>query len=181
MTWVMYDAVDIDEIPHAAHAVAGYVGGKWKTYPELRERFPHSHVLSIAVNAGEDAHCLDVERGDATPAQAPAWVHRQFARGVHLPVIYASLSSWPEIIRELGAHGIRRHQIRAWVAHYTGHHHICRPDICGVAAKPLGQSRPGHQGLVYADGTQWTSSALGRNLDESLLHAWFFPPLHHAR
>jgi hypothetical protein len=56
-------------IPKTAEAVAGYVGGHWPTYNQLVKDFPHAHKLSIAVFASEDADCLDIEKGDATPDQ----------------------------------------------------------------------------------------------------------------
>lgn len=166
MTWIMYDAIDVDAIPEHAHCVAGYVGGHWPTYTELRRKFPHSHVLSIAVNAEEDAHCLDVERGDAREDQAAAWVRRQHGRGVRKPAIYASVSAMSGIVSTLHAGGINRQTVRLWSAHYTGHPHVCSPHSCGFL----------YEGTTV-DGTQWTDKAHGRDLDESLLHEWFFPPL----
>jgi hypothetical protein len=150
--FVMYDSVTVDEIPVSAPAVAGYVGGSWPTFHELVPRFPHAHRLSIAVNSGEDADCLDIEKGDATPAEAPAWFHRQRARGVYRPCFYASLSVMPEVIAALANAGIQRHEYRLWVAHYTYVPHI----------------EPGY------DACQWTDRALGRNLDESLCVDDFF-------
>lgn len=157
---VMYDSVNPAEIPADARAVAGYVGGNWPTFHELAGRWPHAHRLSIAVNASEDGDCLDVENGDATPADAPGWFHRQKARGVAFPCFYGSVSVLPQIEAILAAaHGIDRGQYRVWSAHYTG-----QPHICGAGC---GLRRP-------ADGTQWTDKALGRDLDESLLRDDFF-------
>lgn len=153
MSLVMYDSVDVGQIPVDAQAAAGYVGGHWPTYAELCRRLPHAHVLSIAVTAEEDADCLDVETGDATPQQAPAWVRRQLHRGVWRPALYANLSTMPAVVHELAQAGLNRDQVRLWVAHYTGEPHI-----------PTGY-----------DACQWTDRALGRNLDESLLADAFFP------
>lgn len=167
MTWIMYDSVDISQIPEHAHAVAGYVGGRFPTYSKLRLKFPHSHVLSIAVNSHQDAHCLDVEPGDATNEVAAAWVKRQIHRGVYKPVIYTSVSNAEHLLTSLRLGGVHRDDIRLWTAHYTHHPHVCRAEVCGFLH---------HSTLV--DGTQWTDKAHSRNLDESLLHHWFFPPLH---
>lgn len=157
--YVMYDSTEVATIPGSAPAVAGYVGGHWPTFSELVGRWPHAHRLSIAVNAGEDAECLDVENGDATPAEAPAWVRRQLERGVHKPVVYGSVSVIPQIEAALHAAGIDRSEYRVWAAHYT-----YVPHICGS-----------HCGLTHAaDATQWTDRALGRNLDESLCADSFF-------
>lgn len=150
----MYDSVDVAEIPADAPAVAGYVGGHWPTYPSLHGRFPHARRLSIAVNAAEDADCLDVEPGDATPGEVVAWVKRQRDRGVRRPVIYASRDTMPAIIAELDRTGAKRKSYRLWSAHYSVGAHICSRATCGAG--------------FTADATQWTDHALGRNLDESV-------------
>lgn len=158
----MFDSVSVDQIPVDAEAVAGYVAGSWPTFNTLVQRFPHAHRLSIAVNAGEDADCLDCEPGDAVPGDVPGWVSRQHQRGLDRPVVYASASSVQEIINLLSAHGIFRDRYLIWSAHYTMSTHICAPDVCGYPA---------------ADATQFSDRALGRNLDESLCAAYFFGPL----
>jgi peptidoglycan hydrolase-like protein with peptidoglycan-binding domain len=158
----MYDSVNITQIPAGAQAVAGYVDGRFANLAELRDKFPAAHVLSIAVNAAHDADCLDIEQGDATPAQAAAWFLRQKARGITRPCLYASAFVMDtEVIPALKAAGIGAGEIRLWSAHYTGTAHICGPSTC----RELG---------VSADGTQWTDKAMGRNLDQSLLAAGFF-------
>ena len=157
-TRVMYDSVDPSQIPSDATAVAGYVNGHWPTFSQLT-RF-HANRLSIAVNASADAACLDVETGDATPAQAPEWVRRQIARGEKRPVVYANRSTMPAVLEELHRAGIQRSAVRLWTAHY-GFLHLCSSQACGAGFE--------------ADATQWTQTALGRNLDESILNATFFP------
>ncbi len=145
--FAMFDSVDLSQVPQSAQAVAGYVGGKWPTYGEAVKRFPNAKHLSIAINATEDAECLDVETGDATPAEAPAWVHRQQSRGVRRPVLYANFSTMPQVVGALKGAGINPLlDVRLWVAHYTYVPHI-----------PLGY-----------DACQWTDRAMGRNLDQSL-------------
>jgi hypothetical protein len=152
----MFDSVTLSEIPSTAQAVAGYVGGHFPTWSNVVADFPHAKHLSIAVNAEEDADCLDVENGDAVPNEAPAWFKRQVARGVQRPCFYADASTMPSVMAALLSAGIKRPQYRAWVAHYTHVEHL----------------EPG------ADATQWTDKALGRNLDQSLCSAAFFadPP-----
>jgi peptidoglycan hydrolase-like protein with peptidoglycan-binding domain len=54
-----------------------------------------------------------------------------------------------------------RGAVRLWTAHYGLGAHICGPSSCGALS-------------IDADGTQWTSSALGRTLDQSLLTDSFF-------
>lgn len=161
----MFDSVTVDQIPANAEAVAGYVDGNWQTYRELLVKFPNARKVSIAVSASSDADCLDIENGDATIAQAPEWVKRQWARGVKRPKLYTSVSNWPALHDALHAAGIHRRPFgksyRRWAAHYTGTAHRC------------GRSH-GMPGLLRAGATQWTDKALGRNLDESACTRGFF-------
>jgi|ERR1022692_123801 hypothetical protein len=152
--YVMFDSTTPDAIPRSAPAVAGYTSGFWPDYLEDVKRWPHAHHLSIAVNAGEDAMCLDVEKGDATAAEAPGWYRRQRERGLAKPYLYASLSPWGELRQILESAGIPREGYFAWAADYTYVPHI-----------PTG-----------FDACQWTDRALGRNLDESLCSDTFFRP-----
>jgi hypothetical protein len=157
----MYDAVDIGQIPSNPAAVAGYVDGAWQTAHALAARFPHARLLTIAVFAADDADCLDIETGDATPAQAAAWYARQKTRGVQRPCLYASVELMQaQVIPVLKAAGISRGDVRLWAAHYSGRH-ICGPASCGE----LG---------IDADGCQFTDAAFGRNLDQSMLLPDFF-------
>lgn len=158
---IMYDAVDLTQIPPNAPAVAGYVNGKWPTFKEIPTRFPHAKHLSIAVSADADADCLDVEKFDAVPAQAPAWVRRQKARGVNKPAVYCSVSDAKTVLDVLEASGIKRSEVRLWTAHYTSTPHRC--------SKACGFGMP-----TTADATQYTDRFHGKNLDASLLSETFF-------
>lgn len=161
MTIIQFDAVDITQIPAGPQAVAGYVDGAWPTAAVLAARFPHAHLLTIAVDPASDADCLDIETGDATPASAAAWYARQKARGVQRPCLYASVSVMQtQVVPALKAAGIGRDEVRLWTAHYAGLH-VCAHDTCGELGFP-------------ADGTQWTDRAFGRSLDQSLLDESFF-------
>ena len=160
--FVMYDSITVADIPATAVAVAGYMNGRWPTYPVLGETHPHAKRLSIAVSAIVDADCLDVEKWDATPEQAPAWVKRQQLRGVKRPVVYTSLSEAKTVLKVLKEHGIERNQIRLWTAHYTDRPHRCSP-LCRFGF------------WARADATQYTDKALGRNLDASLCAPRFLP------
>jgi hypothetical protein len=148
----MYDSIEVATVPSGATAVAGYVGGKWPTYDALVKAFPTAQHVSIAIAASEDADCLDIENGDATPDEAPAWVRRQQARGVKRPKLYASVSVWPEIEFFLKRAGIKRSEYVKWGAHYTGVPRL-ESDF---------------------DAIQYTDAALGRNLDASLCAPSFF-------
>ena len=161
MTFTMFDSVTVSEIPKGATAVAGYVNGRYQTYPSLVSGFPNAHKLSIAVSSRFDADCLDVELGDATNAVAPGWVKRQLDRGVKKPVVYTSVSNAFKLLDTLAQAGIKREDIRLWTAHYTFVPHLCTAH-CGFGM-------PG-----VADATQYHDHALGRNLDASLVQDDFF-------
>jgi hypothetical protein len=158
---VMFDDVSLELIPGKAPAVAGYVNGNYETWPEVVDQFPDAHKLSIAVNAGGHARCLDIETGDAVPAQAPDWVRGMLERHPDLyPVLYGSISLMPEILTVMLDSGFKRNEFLLWSAHYTFHPHICGPKSCGYATE--------------CDATQWTDLSMGRSLDESRLKPHFF-------
>jgi hypothetical protein len=144
--------VTVSQIPADAEAVAGYTSGLFPTWSLLVQAFPNAKRLSIAVNAEQDADCLDIENGDARPDQAAAWHARQRARGVLRPCLYADTSTMPAVVSALTAAGIGRNSYRLWTAHFTDVPHI----------------------EAGSDATQWTDHALGRNLDSSLCVPSFF-------
>lgn len=158
-TLFMFDDITISLIPSSAAAVAGYVDGNWPTYSSLKAKFPNAHLLSIAVRASDNATCLDVETGDATNAQAVGWVKAQHARGLARPVVYTNAGNAQSLINTLAANGVARSTYLLWTAHYTGTSHLCAKTGCGYP---------------NADGTQFTSKALGKSLDESLVSDAFF-------
>lgn len=45
---IMFDAVDIGQIPGDVPIVAGYVNGNYVTFNQLSARFPNARHLSIA-------------------------------------------------------------------------------------------------------------------------------------
>ena len=65
------------------------------------------------------------------------------------------------IMQVLSQAKIGRGQVRLWSAHYGAGEHICGPASCKSIS-------------FEVDGTQWTSSALSRDLDQSLLQGNFF-------
>jgi hypothetical protein len=163
----MYDTALNDQFPAGAAAYAAYVDGgvgDQPNYPYIVRTFPKAEHLSIALFAGDNADALDVEPGASAPSDIPGWHSRQVARGVQRPVIYASASTMNDaVLPVLSQAGIVRAQARLWSAHYGLGEHVCGPRSCGALS-------------IDADGTQWTSSALGLVLDQSLLAQDFFAP-----
>ena len=157
----MFDSITPSVLPTGgSYAYAGYVDGLWPTYAEVKSRFPGHDVLSIAVFASGNAQALDIENGGATIAEAPGWVEKQIALGVYRPALYIEASNMKALEQAMAANHIARASYRLWVAHYIGAH-VCGPHSCGY-------------GLSQADGTQWTKSAMGLNLDRSMLLPDFF-------
>jgi len=161
----MYDSAQNDQFPPGAQAYAAYVDGSIGDQPNyafIVSAFPGAYHLSIALFARNDADALDVEPGASAPSDVPGWYTRQVQRGIQRPCVYASVSTMAaSILPTLDQAGIDRSQVRLWSAHYGLGEHICGPDSCGMVP-------------IEMDGTQWTSSALGRNVDQSQLLDNFF-------
>jgi hypothetical protein len=165
----LFDSIENSQFPPGAAAYAAYVDGRLGDQPNydwVVRAFPKAHHLSIALSADHDADALDVESGAASPSDIHGWRERQVRRGVARPVIYANAYTMQtSVLAVLSSAGIPRASVRLWTAHYSGQAHICGPRTCEALSIP-------------ADGTQWTSSAMGRVLDQSLLLDDFFgtPP-----
>ena len=99
MSRIMYDAVSWENIPDNAEMVAGYIDGpasQWSA--EAWARFPHAVKVRITVNpADNEGDVLDVEQGDANPADAPGWIRRRHAAGAPFVTIYCNRSTLPAV------------------------------------------------------------------------------------
>lgn len=127
--FTMYDAVTVANLPAGAAAYAGYVNGLYANIPAIEARFRHRlrrpKIATITIRAQElRAEFLDVENGDATPEQAPGWVLAKLKRGDRRPGLYANRSTMPRLWALLAGAGIRRDQVRLWVADWTEEPHI---------------------------------------------------------
>ena len=161
----MFDTALNDQFPSGAAAYAAYADrglGNQPNYAYIVSAFPTAQHLSIALFAANNADVLDVEAGASAPSEIPGWYARQVQRGITRPVIYASASTMNgTILPVLSQAGISRARTRLWTAHYGLGEHVCGPDSCGATS-------------IDVDGTQWTPSALGLVLDQSLLVGDFF-------
>jgi hypothetical protein len=161
----MYDTALNGQFPAGAAAYAAYVDGSVGNQPNydwVVAAFPKAEHLSIALLAGSNADALDVESGAASASDVPGWHARQVARGIARPVVYASAYTMEaQVLPVLDRSGIERPSVRLWSAHYGAGEHVCGPSSCRMTP-------------VAMDGTQWTSSAMGRVLDQSLLLGNFF-------
>jgi hypothetical protein len=115
----MFDSVTPSNIPVNAHAVAGYVNGRYAWSAAEFDLFSDAilvrHISVQAVPAGDT---LDVETGDATPAQAPGWVAERRSHGVANPWVYCSLAVWAAVIGEFRTQNIPEPEY--WIAAYPG-------------------------------------------------------------
>jgi hypothetical protein len=155
---VMFDDTSVDLIPRSARAVAGYVNGMYRTVPELRRLFKRRRIVTICVFGLDAAHFLDIESGNASIGDAPAWWKHNKDRGAR--GFYIAESEAERLVDYLKAHGIHRHEYILWTAHHWGPRHICGRKSCGCS--------------VEADGTQWTDRSNNRSLDESKLKPSFW-------
>jgi hypothetical protein len=157
----MFDDINVDLLPAGADAYAGYVDGLFNNFEQIQAKFPRAHLVKIAVFASDNADALDVETGDATIPEVYAWLTRQISRTVYRPIIYISGGLVDRLMVVMNANGFKRSQYRLWSAHYGLGRHICGPTACHVTE-------------TACDGTQFTDSALGKSLDESVLLGNFF-------
>lgn len=149
MTYTMFDAVSYEHIPNDASIVAGYVNGIWPTYPDIVARFPHAHHVSIAVTAEVVADVLDVEKGDATPADVPLWV-KEMRNLRRKPIVYMNHSTLPAVQAECEKATLAEPFF--FVADWTNKPHLV----------------PGSIGTQWADGTV-QYPGLARYTDTSLI------------
>ena len=120
---LMYDGINslaagiARQFPQAAK-VAGYADGTYAWSQAEWDLFPHADHVTIAVRASfNGGDVLDVENGDATPAQAAGWIRMRHAAGLFRPTVYCSLSVVPDVRRETGSL-ILGADYDIWVAHY---------------------------------------------------------------
>lgn len=115
----MYDSTDASAIPSTAEMVAGYVDGAYKWSDADWARHPNATRVRIATQPEtDDGDGCDVERGDLTPAQAPAFILRRQAAGVVQPFVYCAASN-VDVVRSL-CEGLL---YWLWVADWTGEPH----------------------------------------------------------
>jgi hypothetical protein len=118
MTRTMYDGITAADLPADATMVAGYVDGLYANMPALAARFPSASRIGIAVFAHtDDGIVLDVETGDATPAQAPGWVVMRRSHGLD-PTVYCNTDTWPAVRQAFAAAGVP--EPHYWIAQYDG-------------------------------------------------------------
>lgn len=151
----MYDSVDLSVIPKEPHAVAAYINGRYANYEDAKRLFPNARILTISVTGLDTvADAYDIEAGDYSTADVSTLYKVANEHGVWRPCFYASLdTNMPGVKSELNKVVKTRDDVRLWVAYYNE-----QSDL------PSGY-----------DAHQFTETALGRNLDESICASNFFP------
>lgn len=149
----MQDGVNIWGVQPGYPAYGAYYNGTYANVSGMRARFPGAYIVSITPDGLNGAMCIDIEPGDAIPADAPGFWHNSNHGGAVKPWFYASAGSVRAVIDNLSAAGIPRSAYFIWSAHYIGNH-ICGPGTCGYP---------------QADGTQYATT---QNYDISVLPAY---------
>jgi hypothetical protein len=140
----MRDSIDPFAIPLTnLAAVAGYGDGTFMWSSAGWARFPPSVVrLSIVVSAADQGDILDVEIGDASPADCPGWADRFDRPNRRLPTIYSNLNTIGAVRGAMGS----------------------RPFDWWAATLDGNQNVPGAVAVQYAD-----ANITGGNFDESVI------------
>jgi hypothetical protein len=159
--FVQYDDVTVSLIPGGAQAVLGYTDGEYDNRDSMRAAFPKALQTFLTVTGLDfSADGVDSEVGDASNAAVIGFCHAKLAQGKK-PVVYTFLSNMRAMLDAIYAAGIPREKLIILSAHVTEQPHICGPQ-CGFELRET------------VDATQWTFTALGRSLDESLCAPSYF-------
>lgn len=120
MSRLLYDSDNPDSIPDGVWA-AGYCDGYAAPAWNARgwSRFPGAKRIAV-FGQTNDGDVLDVERGDATPSEAPQWVRWRRAAGVAMPWVYCNRSNRGLVESALSLAGIPSSQVALWVATLDG-------------------------------------------------------------
>jgi hypothetical protein len=121
----IYDSVTPSALPSSSQAVAVYADGNYAAAPsQVGQR---GLVLWIDTNGSDTrADVLDVEPGDATPAQAAMWVAQKLdASPNSVAIVYTMRSDWGAVQAAVNAlpWWMPSHT-RYWIADPTGVPHI---------------------------------------------------------
>lgn len=112
------DAHAIAALPFPISLVAGYDDGLYAWSSEDWALFPNSVHVHIAVfSTTNSGHVLDVETGDATPAESVDWVLMRRAAGAD-PSVYCNTSTWAAVRAAFAARGVA--EPHYWLAQYDG-------------------------------------------------------------
>lgn len=113
----VYDSTTPSALPSDT-TDAVYANGSFFARPS---EVPSHSRLWITVNTSDpNANVLDVEPGDATPAQAGQWVVAHDKVSSQPAVVYQSLGNWSAVKAEVP----RGYPVQYWIADPTGSPHL---------------------------------------------------------
>jgi hypothetical protein len=118
---LMVDSATPEKIPHGPYrAAAVYVNGRYAWPQSQIARFADVIRISVLPDPSWAAHArvLDVERFDATPADAVAFIRERRRLGFDDATIYCSKAVVAAV--QVACHGLR---FRLWIADWDGHVH----------------------------------------------------------
>ncbi len=121
--YLIYDSTTPTAIP-AHHEVATYADGNFAV---PASQVAGRNVMWIDTNATDPrANALDIEPGDATPAQAATWVSQKLTADPHATaVLYTMRSDWGAVQASVATLPTwMQHQVRWWIADPTGVPHL---------------------------------------------------------
>lgn len=149
----LYDGINADAAGIArdfpdAQLIAGYLTGTYAWTAAEWQLFPRAAHVTIVTTASANAgDVLDVEAGDATPAETAGWIAMRKAAGLYRPTIYCNLATVPAVRTGTGR-WILGTDYDLWVGDWDGTAAIPYP---AAAAKQY-KTTPGYDvSTVYDD------------------------------
>ena len=129
----MEDSTNWQAIPVGTPLVAGYVPPSRFAWPAAAwAKFAGSTLVRITPSAavsGPGIQVLDVENGDATPAQVPGWVNASRAAGQE-PTVYLNYTSWSAAISACTAANVAVPQF--WVGLWNNTQDLPTISVAGI-------------------------------------------------
>lgn len=132
------DSVTASSLTRGKAVYAGYLNGSFANLTTIANRVGSDPIIvSVSPNGANGARAIDIESGDAVPADAPRFWHNSNHGGTGygqkdsgIPVFYTSAGDLQAVINELAWAGITRDKYLLWSAHWIGYH-ICGESVCG--------------------------------------------------
>lgn len=165
VTRTMYDGIDASRLPVDAQLVAGYVDGLYVWSTADWARFPNAVKVRIAVfSQTNDGEVLDVEPGNATPAESVDWVLRRREAGVD-PTVYMNTSTWPTVREAFTARKVA--EPHYWIAQYDG---VAQLPAGAIAKQHTNDETAGWDVSVVADHWPGVDPAVSLTDDGDQMH-----------
>jgi len=145
MTLLLRDSINAPLIPPDTPVVAGYGDGKfiwspsWVDGSNWWDLFPNAVKLVLVVDAAHSGDVLDVEVGDAAPADVPGWCDRFSRPGRRAPTVYCNRSTLPAVQQAVGGR-----RVDYWIATLDG-----TQDVPGAVAVQYIDTGPYDESIIH--------------------------------